>query len=587
MPDTSLREAIEELMRLDPVLWAVVHRRIRGAPLIFDNTKDLTPEALGEAKRSAKNLVAYNQDLQSRLLRHRPFLVEPMRDQHPHKSYQKARQMGVSEEVLNEETHFLSNNPGTKAIHAFPRDLGLRKFVTTRVDPAFEETPRMRSLLSTPNGVYLKRVKDAFLILTSAWDHNLGEGVDADMVTLDEKDKMNQGVDMAFRMSLKSSKWALFREVSTPTLPTTGVARTYALSDKREWFVRCTKCGLKQPILYPDNIIEVKPVKSGTKELEEGSYEYLCRKDGCRGKLDRMTGWWIAGKPSVQNIRGYHMSLLMCPWMTATQVMQERINLRFVQLWYNYVLGLPSQGESVLISDADLDLACAGHDILKGSDREIAEQVKSDWYDIVATADWGVTNWFVVTAKNRYNNRRYVIGIKWFDDDPRDPLTGSAKAAEAYFAPFAPDVMVCDDGFGKDRNAYLLKKFDGTGTQFWACRYSPAQRNTRQFQPVWSEVGNQVLVDRTMWLKQMCREIKTGEVGLPDLDTKEGQVLKTHILNLVPQMEEIEDLKTGTKEIVETIASKGPDHLAHCLLYSALGATWLEKNARLGLITDF
>lgn len=578
MPETSLREALNTLAKEDPVLWAAYYRRIRGKPLVFDNAVNLTTEALRLAKRAAKNRQAYAQDVMARLLRHRPFLCEPLRDEHQHKVYMKARQMGVSEISYIEEAWFLENHPHTKAVHSFPREKNLKRFVASRIDPSFEETPRMKALLTKgqPNGIFLKRIKDSFLILDSAWESQLGEGVDADMVTLDERDRMNPGVEMAFMESLRSSPYNRLRELSTPTLPGRGVGLTFYLSDQREYLHRCTKCNLEQEMVYPDNVVQMKDFKSGTKVLEPGTYEYLCRREACRGPIDRMRGRWVAKKPSVPNIRGYHMSHMNCPWITATLLMQSKIKLRFPDIWMKYDLGLPALGEGTLLLERDYENACSGHELLEGR--------TEDWTDVVGAIDWGATNWITVEARNVHNGRRYVIGVGIFDDDPREPLEGSAKAAKTFLDPFRPDIVVADDGYGKDRNAYLLKFYQDTGTEFFACRYNPAPKVSRQFATVWNENSNQVMVDRGMWLKMMCRAIKRGEVGLPSYDLHEGNLIKEHLKALRPMMEyEDED---EAKDLIETIISNGPDHLAHTLVYCEVGYEWLEKNSRAGLLVS-
>ena len=44
----------------------------------------------------------------------------------------------------------------------------------------------MRAIMGVPNQVQTKRLSNSFLLLRSAWESNLGEGIDADGVTFDE-----------------------------------------------------------------------------------------------------------------------------------------------------------------------------------------------------------------------------------------------------------------------------------------------------------------------------------------------------------------------------------------------------------------
>lgn len=219
----------------------------------------------------------------------------------------------------------------------FPREKQLTDFSTTRINEVMEESPRMKHLFGVPNQTFLKKIGfSSFLLLRSAWESNLGEGIDADGVTFDEKDRMKEGIEVAFRESLSSSKYNLLREVSTPTLPGRGVDASFLHSDQMEWHIRCTKCGMWQTIEYPENVIQMMDIPPGAKELPEGAFEYRCRKDKCRGDLDRVHGQWIAKYPSRANIRGYLIPQTICPWINATQLMQKKIDYKFQQLWENY-----------------------------------------------------------------------------------------------------------------------------------------------------------------------------------------------------------------------------------------------------------
>ena len=540
-PDIPQQELLYEASKADPWLWTAMRRRLRGYALTYNSTKYLAQEiADGGVNRVAT------------LLRHRPFLIQPLRDQHPHKVYKKGRQVGVSELSLTEVLCFLDANPNTKWIYTFPRDSQLKDFSVTRINAALTETPAMKRLVGVPNQVYTKKIGESYVILRSAWESNLGEGIDADGVTLDEKDRMKEGVDIAFRESLQSSRFGHLREVSTPTLPGRGVDEPYQKSCQYEWFMPCTKCGDKQTIKYPDNIVQLVDIPIGTKQLPPDSYDYLCRKPGCRGKIDRNVGEWVARHPSRTHIAGYHMPQTIAPWQSATKIMQKKIDYRFAQLWMNYCLAECSVGERVLLSDADFESSIAGHDWFTCRTPE--------WSRICVGIDWGQFNWALVIGVNAYNNKPYLIGFTVFEDDDRDPL-GSARKMDAFLRPFEPDVIVADAGYGKDRNAYLLKNWE---QQLYACYYNPSEKHSRTFKPQFVENSNRVLADRTIALKTACQVIKDNEIGLP-VYGKQLKLLMEHMQNLAPlQIEE-------DGQLYEIIDKTGDDHLAHCLAYAIMG----------------
>lgn len=572
MPAASAMSALEALAEKDPVLWCALNRRVKGEPLVYDNSRKLTEEALGEVKQTMLQS-DFEFELNARLLHHRPFLKQPARDQHRHKVYEKGRQVGVTELSASEVFHFLATHPGTKWISTFPRDKQLTDFSITRVAHAFGESPRMAALAGTPNQVFTKRVGDSYWIFRSAWESNLGEGVDADGVTLDEKDRMRDKVELAFRESLKSSRYGLLREISTPTLPNQGIDIPFRASDQQIWMVKCQKCNAWQEITYQDNIIQVKDIPLGCKELPPESYEYLCNKTKCRGKLDRVfTGRWVARHPDRNHIRGYHMPQLIAPWISATRVMQDKIDFRFREVWLCYVIGVPASGELEMLTDLDFELACANHEIVPARTR--------DWTHITAGIDWGNMNWCVVMGRNALNQRPYILNIGIFEDEAGKELS-SAKAIENFLAPYGPDITIADAGYGKDRNSYLMRKLCPVGNEgrFYAQWYNPSQKSSRTFQPEFSDpTRGRVLVDRTMALKNICHAIKQREFGLPTLSIDKMQLLMRHMKNLAPFREVDEE----SKEIIETVRSAGDDHLAHALASAWLGMEKLSKMSRFG-----
>jgi hypothetical protein len=74
--------------------------------------------------------------------------------------------------------------------------------------------------------------------------------------------------------------------------------------------------------------------------------------------------------------------------------------------------------------------------------------------------DWGHLNWVIVIGINYTNQRTYLLNIGVFEDDKHRELD-SVKHIEAFIAPFEPDLIVADGGYGKDRNTYLLRKYPG------------------------------------------------------------------------------------------------------------------------------
>lgn len=569
-PEADAMTGLEAVAERDPVVWCMINRRIKGEPIVFDNSRALTDESLGELRQRTVVDSDYERELKGRLQRHRPWQRQPMRDTHLHKVYEKSRQVGVTEVSENEVIHFLAHHPGTKWITTWPREKQLLDFSNTRVAPAFADTPRMAALVGTPWQGFTRRIGDSYWLFRSAWESNLGEGEPADGVSLDEKDRMRDKIESAFREALKSSKWGFFREMSTPTLPRQGIDLPFSKSDQMTWLVRCKACGERQPIDHRENIVQVKDFPLGTQELPPESYAFLCRKQSCRGELDRVySGEWVAKHPDRRHIRGYAISQLMAAWISATQVMQDKIDMRFPEIWLNYVVGVPAGSDMEMLNDADFVRSCAGH--------QLYTTRTSAWSHVTFGVDWGQYNWVVVVGRNKHNQRLYVLGIGVFEDTAVE--LESAKKVLSYVLQFNPDTGAADAGYGKDRNSMMLRALcpNGDEGRFWVQWYNQSTKHSKTFVPEWSDEGRaRVTVDRTIQLKNVCRVIKEREVGLPDLGLPEVEMFQRHMKSLVP-FREIDD---ETKQVVETIKTSGEDHLAHCFGSALLCMERLVKSSR-------
>jgi len=191
----------------------------------------------------------------------------------------------------------------------------------------------------------------------------------------------------------------------------------------------------------------------------------------------------------------------------------------------------------------------------------------------------GNCNWIVVLGRSSVNQRVYIIGIGIFEDTNVE--LESAKMAYNFMMPFAPDVVICDAGYGKDRNALLLRLLcpNGNEGRFWAQFYNSSVKQGKTFVPEWSDPERaRVTVDRTITLKNVCRVIKEREIGLAALEIPEMELLCRHVKSLTP-FREVDD---ETKEIVETVKSSGDDHLAHALGSAILGMEKLSKTSKFG-----
>jgi hypothetical protein len=547
----DIKKVSIELAKQDPVTWGMTYRMLRGEPYRF---------SLPESLRTDEHL----------WVKHRPFLKQMLADQAQNKCYEKSRQCGASESSVTEVLWFLDTHPSTKAMYVFPTFQQMQDFANSRIKACMQETKYLQALQGEIDNVGLKQIgKNSFLFMRSGQTSRLGEGVDADALFVDEKDRMSDKIEAAFEQSLSSSRYKLLREFSTPTLPGVGVDKSFQASCQYYWFVKCAS-GHWQT-LDMDNIQQNNELDITAEIVPPGTYSLKCthQTNGvpCVSQINRWDGTWI---PKYDDHRrkthtGYHINQLSCVWLPIDKIMQQKLKYRFADIFSNYVLGMPYASNEGLITQDQLMSAL-------DQTRNFPNMRKPEYSAIVVGIDWGYINWCIVMGR-RLDGRWEICGFHYCKDDS-NPYNVARTMAD-YIRPFNPQVIVADLGYGRDRCMELLNIFPD---KVFACSY--VADKSKQFQPLWNEGQFRVSVDRTAHLRNMLQGIKTRRIlfpGQPDT----YQLIWKHLLNLALIHVEEEDPDNPDPVIIERIGHKGDDHFAHAMAYAALAAERLTQGGTL------
>src|SRR5690606_38604439 len=140
------------------------------------------------------------------------------------------------------------------------------------------------------------------------------------------------------------------RDVSTPSLPGVGVNASFKDSDQQHWMIKCPHCNHWMSMIhdYPRNVVELPKDSRGVPNHDyhlhysfiqpDDTHIYVCTK--CRAPISdetRINGIWKPLYPYKTKIRGYQITQLICPWITATDVERKRNDYAMEQLFENYV----------------------------------------------------------------------------------------------------------------------------------------------------------------------------------------------------------------------------------------------------------
>lgn len=528
-PDDKRIMIEDSFTRKFPSLWALKYKTIKGKPTTFTSGKNP--------------------------FKHRPWQQAILDDTHPNKVIEKSRQLGLSEVGMTETLHFLIVHDTIKAMYIFPRNQQMVDFSKSRIAPVFQGSDYFKSIIDKDiNSVSTKKIGDSYLFMRSGWSGALGEGVDADVIALDEYDRMKEGVELSFQEGLRSSKYGLIRRWSTPTISGRGINDLYQKSDQMRYIHTCPHCGYRQFLTFEDNLLQIKPhgVNNITQEVEDGTFIIGCKK--CKKELDRgAVGEWVAMYPSIKEVRGYHISQLDAAWISADGIMRRKFNYTSKQLFYNYVVGEPYSAQGVLITDEDLKASVR-------LPKEIMSRT-NNYTAIVAGIDWGEMSYMIVLGL-KPNGAVDLLNIFTVEDSPTEPLK-SVTFFCAVLRAYQPNIVVADAGYGQDRNSYGYTQFPASWYSCYWKTNKDARAKTR-FMDQWNETSREVTVDKTLKIQRTLYTVKNQLLGLFPWNEK-LDMLCIHLKNT--RIMDMED-----EGIVYSKATRvGPDHTVSAMTYALIG----------------
>jgi len=112
------------LSSIDPVSWTENRRTLKGQPFSF---------------------------------KHRNYLLQPYRDEHPQLIFMKGRQVEMSEFSMNWLLRKLDAHPYTAGLHAFPRANQAQKFTKQRVESAIQDSRYIKEWYDDRNSEQMMR----------------------------------------------------------------------------------------------------------------------------------------------------------------------------------------------------------------------------------------------------------------------------------------------------------------------------------------------------------------------------------------------------------------------------------------------
>lgn len=446
--------------------------------------------------------------------------------------------MGLSEKQIAEAV-WVADQLNKNVLYTFPTQSHLQDFVQARVDPVLMRSDYLNQRTEGQEDpvlkIGLKKVGNAFLYFRGSQNEKQIITIDADMVVLDERDRFVQENVPFIDKRLLASKLQWRREISTPTLPETGIHAAYLESDQRIWEIPCKKCGEYQELDFFNNVdFEKKLIR--------------CLK--CKKPMPRLIdGRWRALNPSSQ-IHGYKINGLYNPSRTVPQLIAEYKQAKLsgfsaLQQFYNQVLGLPYEVQGQSLSVSDLNACKKPYNI----------PVK-DIGECYAGVDVGVEFKHVVVLQKLPEEMYRVVWAGTVSN-----FLGPYDSLEAIIKHYKVKLMVVDK---KPETTKVKEVMDAFPGRVFACTYPTMNFSVQQYFE-WDDIKYELKLDRTISLDYLIGDIQNKRVELPE-NIETIQEFYDHLRSSTRITEKNPRTGVETGRWIE----KGPDHYFHAFNYARM-----------------
>lgn len=305
------------------------------------------------------------------------FLIEPFADLHPDQVVKKSAQIGYSVTAILKAI-WLAKYYRLNIIYALPTNDIIKGFVQPKVDALITSNAPLRKLI-TNDSLSLKQVGERFIHFKGTGSQREAISTSADLLVVDEYDRsLDMLVVNTFDSRLQASDYAWRWRFSNPSQVGFGVDALYEDSDQMHWIVKCSKCAHKSWMDWEPNLNAIKEVER-CHFIDRETRSFRCGK--CQSVLsdaDRINGTWIARYPGRTYRRGYWISQMMAPWVSASRII-DQFDESGIEFFYQFVLGKAYTPTDLIVNRETILRACAPSlipkvDVVMGVDQDASGQ---------------------------------------------------------------------------------------------------------------------------------------------------------------------------------------------------------------------
>lgn len=418
-------------------------------------------------------------------------------------------------------------------IYTLPTQGDVSDMAGGKINRIIAQNEVLRSWVRDHDTIEQKAVGKQIIYYRGTFSNKQAMMVSSDLNIHDEVDASDASVIEQYETRLQAKADGRRWYFSHPSIAGFGVDIHWQRSDKKEWFIVCDTCNEEQILIWPDNIDKIRKC-------------YIC--SHCNAQLSdtsRKCGIW---KPTaVGTYSGYHISQMMCSWITAEKILKDNEE-KDAQYFCNYVLGLPYIG-----SDAKIDPSV----VLKNCTNTTNTQEDR----VIIGVDTGLPIHYTLLNKQGifYYGKCKPPAI---DYDPYNEL-------EKLLIRFPNAILVSDQGGDLIGIRRLQARYTG---RVFLCYYRRDRKGKEMIK--WGEYDDfgVVTVDRNRMIQMIVEQMR--DIGRFKLNGSQDEFKEfaSHFGNIYRITEQT---PFGVEYKWERT---GPDHFVHTLLYALVGLDKYQEN---------
>jgi len=235
-------------------------------------------------------------------------------------------------------------------IYWLPTKGDMNDFVDTKVDPLIRENEDLALNTATSiEHVDNKGLKFIYGIPTYWRGIESKSGVKSISGDADIFDEYDEAPPQQVKQAEKRTSASLVkyrRRLSTPTIPDYGINKVFQETDQMHFSIICQGC-------HEHNVLE-ENFPNCFRQDKLGDWFHACSK--CKSKLDVSIGQWI--RKYNNPMRGYQISQLYSPFVSANEIMREYQTTEFMDHFYSHVLGRPYLNATDRVTETQVLALC-------------------------------------------------------------------------------------------------------------------------------------------------------------------------------------------------------------------------------------